>query len=406
MKVLIIGAGFAGAAAAFELRKRFAADITLLESAPHSGGMLRTYTAPSGAQYEYGPRIVSVFRGTQDFMPWIEKLLTLQPRDVYQGTRLRPEYDPVPFPVDRQSLLKLPCGEKIGREWAALAANGRGPDETNLKTYLESTVGPTLTGLAFAPFNLKFWERRLEDIPAEWGKLRRLERIAETGAYRLPSVAPHYYPVGGFNGMFVDLLRYADVRYGVKVGNISQSTAGGRGVTVETNVGKFEAEVVVSTAPIDLSMGNRFGELEWKGYRIETETINKPALGHAPDGVPFSWLYTPYSETSVCRTTDFGVIHNGNTSDKPGVLLREIPDNSVKMYPVWWEDEKFSKYLTAASQVRGLIPLGRLGMYKYVTMDSTYGMVQRLCETLGQYSESNDTQRFDILRNIRGDWLN
>jgi hypothetical protein len=60
-----------------------------------------------------------------------------------------------------------------------------------LRDYLESTVGPTLTALAFEGFNLKFWGRRLEDMPAEWGKLRRLERVAEHGDFRLPSRAPH-----------------------------------------------------------------------------------------------------------------------------------------------------------------------------------------------------------------------
>lgn len=404
MKVLIIGGGFAGAAAAFELRRRWSADVTLLESAPHAGGMLRTFETKEGVAYEYGPRIVSVFRGTQDFLPWVRQFLTLQARDVYQGTRLRPDYQPVPFPVDRQSLLKLPCGELIAREWAALA--GRKPDETNLKTYLESTVGATLTGLAFAPFNVKFWGRRLEDIPADWGKLRRLERVAETGEYRLPSVAPHYYPVGGFNGLFADLLAHADVRFGVKVGNITAGSGPGRRVRVESTGGVFESDLVISTAPIDLSMGNCFGELEWKGYRVETEIIHKPSLEHAPDGVPFSWMYTPFSETRVCRTTDFGVIHHGNTYSKPSVLLRELPDNSVKMYPVWWEDEKFSRYLERAASIPGLIPLGRLGMYKYVTMDSTFGMVQRVCETLGEYSEAGAERRLAILRNVRGDWAN
>lgn len=403
MRVLIIGAGFAGAAAAYEFKHRYSADVTVIEQARHAGGMLRTFSTKEGISYEYGPRIVSVFRGSEDCLQFFEKFLDLQPRDIYQGTCLRPEYPAVPFPVDRPSLLKLPCGDQIAREWEAL--KGKPAIETNLKTYLESTVGPTLTALAFAPFNAKFWGRRLEDIPADWGKLRRLERISEKGEYRLPSIAPHYYPKGGFNPLFDKLLASAnEIRYGVSVQDIRQTPGGG--VTVRTDREEMHADLVLSTAPIDKTLGLRFGELEWKGYRTEIEVINKPKLGYAPDGVPFSWLYTPYEDTQVCRTTDFGVIHHGNNYDQPSVLLKELPDNSVKMYPVWWEGEKFEKYLSEAAKIKGFIPIGRLGMYKYVTMDSTYGMVQRLCKGLSRYAEADHAGRLDCLKHVRGDWAN
>lgn len=401
MRVIVIGAGFAGAAAAFALRERFGAEVTVLEHAGHPGGMLRTHATREGLPYEYGPRVVSVFRGTPDAIPFLRRFLELEERDIYQGTRLRPDYAVIPFPVDRESLLKLPCGAQIRAEWERL--KGVTPDETSLKAYLESTVGPTLTRLAFEGFNRKFWGRDIAEMPADWGKLRRLERIAETGEYRLPSVAPHYYPKGGFNPLFAKLLEGVDVRYGVTTTDV---TTGSRGPVVRTTGGSLDAELVISTAPIDKVMGLRFGELEWKGYRIETEVIDGPALGRAPDGVPFAWLYTPWSETPVCRTTDFGVIHYGGSYDRPAVLLREIADDRVKMYPVWWENERFARYLEAAAGVRGLVPLGRLGFYKYVTMDSTYAMVQRLLETLPTYAEADAAGRLEILRHIRGDWAN
>ena len=104
-------------------------------------------------------------------------------------------------------------------------------------------------------------------------------------------------------------------------------------------------------------------------------------LGIAPDGIPFAWLYTPWAETPVCRTTDFGVIHHGPLRDNgtgPSVLSREIVDDSVRMYPVGWEDTKFYRYLDDATRLAAVIPLGRLGLYKYTTLDSTYSMVRRL----------------------------
>ncbi len=409
MQIVVVGAGFAGACVAWMLREQRGARVTLLEQDEVPGGMLRTMYTEEGLPYEYGPRVVSVFRGTPDILPFLGGLLNLEERRIYQGTRLRPDYPVIPFPVDRKSLLKLPCSEEISREWEEIAASAREPGERDLREYLETSVGPTLTSLAFEGFNRKFWGRRLEEMPAAWGKLRRLERIAEVGEYRLPSVAPHYYPVGGFNPLFDKLLAGFDVRYGAKVLKIESDK---NGATAITSQGEYSADLVITTGPIDALMGFSRGPLEWRGYRIETEVVRGPereTLGVAPDDVPFAWLYTPWPETPICRTTDFGVIHYGHTRealDKPSVVLREVIDDSVAMYPVWWQDETFYQYLGEVTRLGPVIPLGRLGLYKYTTMDSTFGMARRLVQSLDRYLQGDPGQRFEILREVRGDWGN
>ena len=408
MKVLVVGAGFAGCCAALLLRDSLGADVSLIEQAAVPGGMLRTLTTREGLPYEYGPRVVSVFRGTPDVLPFLRRYLDLQERTIYQGTRLRPDYPVIPFPVDLESLKLLPCGGAIERELATIRSAGAPPGERSLREYLETSVGPTLTELAFEGFNRKFWGRRLEEMPADWGKLRRLERVATVGQYRLPSEGPHYYPAGGFNSLFEQMLAEFDVRYGLTVQRID---AHGR-PNVVTPEGTFSADLVVTTMPIDALLGYRYGALEWRGYRIEVDAVEasrESPLGVAPDGIPFAWLYTPWAETPVCRTTDFGVIHHGPRRDTrigPSVLLREIVDDSVKMYPVGWEDSKFYRYLDEATRLATVIPLGRLGLYKYTTVDSTYSMVRRLAASLEDYLHGNPARRLDILRDVRGDWNN
>ncbi len=407
MRAIVIGAGFAGACAAFLLRERLGASVIVLERERHPGGMLRTLYTDDGLPYEYGPRVLSVFRGMPNALDFIRRFLELEERDIYQGTRLRPEYPAIPFPVDRESLLRLPCGNRIRDELAHLEElarlNGTAPDESNLRTYLETTVGPTLTRLVFEGFNRKFWGRELDQLPASWGKLRRLERIAEAGSYRLPSVAPHYYPKGGFNSLFDELLRGFEVRYGVGALGVE---AASDGMTIHCEGTSMRAELVIATAPIDDLFAHAFGPLEWKGYRVELGVSQQAVNGRAPDGVPFAWLYTPWEETPVCRRTDFGVIHQGRERPDPAVILEEIPDDRVRMYPVWWEEERFNRYLKAAAEIPGLIPLGRLGLYKYVTTDSTYAMVERLLAALPRYQRADASERFDLLKQIRGDWSN
>jgi UDP-galactopyranose mutase len=404
VRVLIIGAGFAGACAAWLLRERGAC-VTLLEQDACPGGMLRTLRTPEGVPYEYGPRVVSVFRGTPDILPFLRRFAELEPRDVYQGTRLLPDYPVIPFPVDRVSLARLPCGDAIRREWEAIRAAGRAPDETNLATYLETTLGPTLTRLAFEGFNRKFWGRSLADIPAEWGKLRRLTRIPDVGDYRLPSTAPHFYPRGGFEPIFDKLLGDFDVRCGARTTSVECSRTE---LAVRTDALELAADLVVSTAPIDEILDHRFGALAWSGYRTEAQVVedDRDRLGTAPDGTPYAWVYTPWPETPVCRTTDFGVIHHGRASSQPRVILREIQDPSVRMYPVWWEAARLQAYLEAASRMRGFVPLGRLGTYKYLTMDSTLAMAQRFVGALDRYVVASAPERLAILAEVRGGWQN
>lgn len=404
MQIVIIGAGFAGTCAAWLLRER-GARITIVEQASRPGGMLRTLRTPEGLPYEYGPRVVSVFRGTPELLPFLRRFTELCERDVYQGTRLLPDYPVIPFPVDRASLRSLPCGADIEGEWKAILDGGRPPDETNLQTWLETSLGPTLTRLAFEGFNRKFWGRALADMPADWGKLRRLDRIPESGDFRLPSVAPHFYPLGGFDPIFDKLLCDVDVRYDSRIQAVEAS---GTGLSVTAGAMRMRADLVVSTAPIDELLGYRFGRLAWSGYRAEAQVLEAgdERLGVAPDGIPFAWTYSPWPETPVCRTTDFGILHHGSEHRGPRVLLREIPDASVRMYPVWWEAERFRAYLEAVARTPGLLPLGRLGMYKYLTMDSTLGMAQRLVANLESYLAASERERLALLAEIRGGWQN
>jgi UDP-galactopyranose mutase len=76
------------------------------------------------------------------------------------------------------------------------------------------------------------------------------------------------------------------------------------------------------------------------------------------------------------------------------------------MYPVWWEAERFERYLGEAARVRGLVPLGRLGLYKYVTVDSTFAMATRFLESLERYLSAQEAGRLELLHELRGDWRN
>jgi phytoene dehydrogenase-like protein len=76
MDIIIVGAGFAGTCAATLLREQLDARVTLLEGHEVPGGMLRTLYTKEGLSYEYGPRVVSVFRGTQEIIPFLRRFVS------------------------------------------------------------------------------------------------------------------------------------------------------------------------------------------------------------------------------------------------------------------------------------------------------------------------------------------
>jgi hypothetical protein len=83
-------------------------------------------------------------------------------------------------------------------------------------------------------------------------------------------------------------------------------------------------------------------------------------------------------------------------------MLREIVDEQRADVPrSWWQDDILSRYLAAVAELGAVIPVGRLGLYKYTTMDSTLAMAQRLVRALGRYLEGAPAERVKILREVR-----
>ena len=53
-----------------------------------------------------------------------------------------------------------------------------------------------------------------------------------------------------------------------------------------------------------------------------------------------------------------------------------------------------------------MAPLGRLGLYKHVTTDSTFAIVERLLDALPSYRQAHAEKRLRLLKQIRGNWNN
>lgn len=133
------------------------------------------------------------------------------------------------------------------------------------------------------------------------------------------------------------------------------------------------ADKIVYTGAIDAYFGYKFGTLEYRSVRFETETLDKPNFqGNAV--VNYTYRGTPWTRIIEHKWFEFGKDEEGNDLPKT-VISREYSSEwkpgDEPYYPV--NDEKngnlYQKYKELADTDGKVIFGGRLGEYKYYDMD-------------------------------------
>ena len=123
----------------------------------------------------------------------------------------------------------------------------------------------------------------------------------------------------------------------------------------------------------DAYFGYKFGTLEYRSVRFETETLDKPNFqGNAV--VNYTYRGTPWTRIIEHKWFEFGKDEEGNDLPKT-VISREYSSEwkpgDEPYYPV--NDEKngnlYQKYKELADTDGKVIFGGRLGEYKYYDMD-------------------------------------
>ena len=138
------------------------------------------------------------------------------------------------------------------------------------------------------------------------------------------------------------------------------------------------ADKVLFTGMIDEYYGYRYGELEYRSLRFETETLDcENYQGNAV--VNYTEYEVPYTRIIEHKHFEFG-------KQPKTVVTREYPATWKKgdepYYPVNNErnDALYAKYKALADAEGRVIFGGRLGMYKYYDMDDTIAAALALCE--------------------------
>ena len=355
MKALILGGGFAGCTTA-HLLKREGWDVTLLEKEPHLGGGCRTFFH-AGHPYTNGPRLYYGY--SEKVFQWVNGIVPIR-RFPFELKTLA--HEPVDaerrfwtYPPHELDFAHYPRAAAVQRELAA-RDNSREPGDFD--AYYRQKVGPTLYDMFTDHYSKKMWmieDNRVFDI-FKWSAKDRPIESGTREAYK-GSYIGYPVPADAYNGYFERMVEGVDVRLG--------TTAKAQDWTLTAGGCQLAADVIVSTIPLDELCGHSLGELPYVGRDFHLVVL--PCKQVFPGDVRFCHYASPRDEWT--RITEFKKITYHEAEDT--LLVLEKPSKANKLYP----------YLTKANmakveQYQAMLPanvhsIGRLGTYKYSTIEQT-----------------------------------
>ena len=236
--------------------------------------------------------------------------------------------------------------EKISEQQADIKGEPKNLEEQAIRL-----VGRDIYERLIKGYTEKQWGRDCKDLPSFI-----IRRLPVRYTYDNNYFNDRYQgiPIGGYNVLTEKLFAGCDVELG-------------RDFLEDREYYREMGETVVYTGPIDAYYDYRFGKLEYRSLRFETEVLDEPNYqGNAV--VNYTEREIPYTRIIEHKHFEFG------TQEKT-VITREYPAEWLPgmepYYPV--NDEKnaglYQQYHQLARKEEHVIFGGRLAEYQYYDMD-------------------------------------
>lgn len=346
---LIVGAGLYGAIFAHELKKA-GKNVLVIDKRDHIAGNIYTEEVEGINVHKYGAHIFHTndkeiweyLNGFADFNRY-----TNSPVANYKG-----ELYSLPF--NMYTFNKM-WGVVTPSEAAAKIEEQRKEsgitEPKNLEEQAISLIGKDIYEKLVKGYTQKQWGRPCTELPSFIIKRLPVRLTFDNNYF---NALYQGIPIGGYTKMIANMLDGIEVRTGTDYLENKEELSG-------------IADKIVYTGPVDAFFDYKFGALEYRSVRFETEILDTPNFqGNAV--VNYTDEETPWTRIIEHKFFEFG------TQEKT-VISREYSSawklGDEPYYPV--NDDKngklYEEYRKLAETMPNVIFGGRLGEYKYYDMD-------------------------------------
>jgi UDP-galactopyranose mutase len=355
---LIVGSGLFGSVFAYKA-KQAGKKALVIDKRPYPGGNVYNETIEGITVHRYGPHIFHTSnKAVWDF---VNSFVAFNRYTNAPIARYKDKIYNLPFNMNTFYALwgvRTPQEAKTKLEQQRIGVDSTGPK--NLEEQAMALVGKDIYKILVKGYTEKQWGRSCAELPAFV-----IKRLPVRFTFDNNYFNDDYQgiPIGGYNKLIGSLLDGVEIRLDADFFE---------------NRRRWEsmARKIVYTGKIDEFYDYRFGKLEYRSLRFETEILEtEDYQGNAV--VNYTEVEIPYTRIIEHKHFEFG-------TQAKTVISREYPaewrEGSEPFYPI--NDTKnmarYEKYKTLSCREKNVIFGGRLAEYRYYDMDN---VVRQALET-------------------------
>ncbi len=363
MKVLVVGSGFTGCSLA-----RLLADdghqISIKEKLDHIGGLCYSKKSPNGILYEpYGAHVFHTMN--DDVKKFVQRFAKLNSYIHHKGIKINGILRH--YPISINTIKKMPECDQILKE---LDEGPKKKDPTNFETYMISVFGSTLYKLFIYNYTKKMWDMEPRELAVELA-VKRME-LCEFNT-DLFNGSWQGVPIRGYTRLFKQIIS---------------------GIPIEYNVSKFKEinyDIVLFSGKIDELFEYKFGVLPYRSLRFDYSDNDQW------ENEKYGTINLPQHPKYI-RKANFKILHQQKL-DNSWVQYQEpvqAVDKYLPMYPINTKENYalFNRYLNEACKSDKIIPVGRLGLYKYLDMDKAILLSMNMVQLIEKWINLSQKSRY------------
>lgn len=346
---LIVGSGLFGSIFAYEANKKNKKCL-VIDKRSHIAGNIYTESIENINVHKYGAHIFHT--DSKEIWDYINQFAEFNRYTNSPIARYKEELYNLPFNMNTFSKLWNVYTPKEAMNKIEKEKEEAGIIEPkNLEEQAISLVGRTIYEKLVKGYTEKQWGQKATELPSFI-----IKRLPVRFTYDNNYFNDKYQgiPIGGYTQIIDTMLNGIDVRLNYDFFDNREEL-------------EKIADKIIFTGPIDKFYDYKFGELEYRSLRFETEILNESNYqGNAV--VNYTEYEVPYTRIIEHKHFEYG------TQPKT-VITKEYPDKWTKekepYYPVNNEKNNslYGKYKEYSNKDKNVVFGGRLGQYKYYDMD-------------------------------------